>query len=154
MAKISSDTLRIAIILGVVLPGVGHMYLGQINRGIKIVMLLIFTGTVSAVLFSYVNTVINMLVSQGPSPALELERTYILNIVAPAISLIPLIVWVWQVRDLRQIIKKLAGYSIDQLEPPLLEMGINDSKEGITCPACGRSKDKESQICGYCGFRL
>lgn len=146
MVKISSDTLRMAIILGVVLPGVGHMYLGQINRGIKIVLLLIFSGTVSAVLFSYVNTVINMLVSQGP--------LFIVNLVAPAISLIPLIVWVWQIRDLRKIIKGLAGYSVDQLEPPLLEIGINDTKENITCPACGKPKDKESQECGYCGFRL
>jgi TM2 domain-containing membrane protein YozV len=152
MVKISSDTLRIAIILGVVLPGVGHMYLGQINRGIKIVLLLIFSGTVSAVLFSYVNTFISMLASQGPFT--ESDPYFIVNLVAPAISLIPLIVWVWQVRDLRKIIKGLAGYSIDQLEPPLLEVGITDPKENITCPACGKSKDKESQVCGYCGFRL
>jgi hypothetical protein len=144
MVEISSDTLRMAIILGVVLPGVGHMYLGQVKRGIKIVIALVLSGTISGVAFSYFVNVTNT----------GFDSTFVINLISPAISLIPLIVWVWQIRDLRRVIKRMTGHSIEELEPPHLEGESYSPKEISICPDCGKSINKNLQICDNCGFKL
>lgn len=141
MVEISSDTLRMAIILGVVLPGVGHMYLGQIKQGIKIVIVLVLSGTISGVAFSYFANIIG-------------GSDFVISLIAPAISLIPLIVWIWQIRDLRRIIKRLTGHSVEELEPPHLETATHNPNETSVCPDCGKSVSKSLQICDNCGFKL
>jgi TM2 domain-containing membrane protein YozV len=146
MVKISSDTLRLAVILGVVVPGVGHIYLGQIKRGIKIVLLIILSGTLSAAIFSYLTTILNRFAIGGID--------FLFSLIAPAVSLIPIIVWVWQIRDLRRIIKKLTGYSVEELEPPTLEVGTVNLNNGTVCPSCGKGVNNESRICANCGLKL
>ena len=131
MVKMSSDTLRLAIILGVVLPGVGHIYLGQIKRGIKVVLLLIFSGSISGFL-----------------------QTFFPPIISPIVSFIPLIVWIWQIKDLRRIIKKLTGRSVEELEPPHLEIDPINPTDGNICQECGKRVNKESSVCDNCGLKL
>jgi hypothetical protein len=84
------------------------------------------------------------------------EITFISNIqnlIAPAISLIPLIVWIWQIRDPRQIIRKLTGRSVEELDPLHFEMEYSNPNDGIICQGCGKRVSKESIICDKCGFK-
>jgi hypothetical protein len=65
-----------------------------------------------------------------------------------------LIVWIWQIRDLRRIIKKLTGRSVEELEPPYLQVGGNNPSGEKICPSCRRHISIESTICDNCGFKL
>jgi hypothetical protein len=142
VAQVSSDTARLAIVLGAVLPGVGHLYIGKIKRGVYIILLLLVAGTVSTASFSLLYALFTNL-QDVPN---------LLNTISTVLVLIPIIVWVLQIRDLRGIIKKKIGYTIDELEPPHTEIKTDNPNDGTVCPGCGKQINKESKFCKNCGF--
>jgi hypothetical protein len=162
MTKISPDTLRLAIIVGVVLPGVGHIYLGQIKRGIYVVGLFIFIGIFSAALVPYIqNYLTTAYIIPGSRHTTPEEQqqiiqqaTTITTLSTTIVSIMPLIVWIWAIRDLRRIIKKNDWGPIDKLEPPELQVKPVNSHDGKFCQNCGNYVDKNSPTCNKCGFKF
>ena len=153
MAEISSDTARLAIVLGAVLPGIGHLYIGKIRRGVYVILILLFTGTVSSALYATFTNIIN---APGNSRLEDFSPPFgvifITNIIGPSLALIPLIAWVLQIRDLRKIIKKKIGRTIDELEPPHSEIKASNPNDGTVCSGCGRYINRESKVCNNCGL--
>src|SRR6476659_6669758 len=104
MSKIALDSVRLAIILGAILPGVGHIYLGEIKKGIRIIIIIILFGIVSNSFFQTFYSIFNTTLTIG---LIQLS------------TLIPLVIWIWQFKDLNKVIKKITGRSMEEIGPPL-----------------------------------
>ena|SRR5690348_2604440 len=110
LSNIISDKDRktIAIIMGVFVPGAGHILMGLTRRGIIIVISAVLLGYISSPLVSTLTRILEApafhLVPFNSSMAQIVDTAFgLINSISPTI--VPAIIWIWQLKDLLKITK-------------------------------------------------
>ena len=98
--KIGLSRKLIATILAIVIPGVGHIYLGAFKRGIGIVVTGIGLFLVSYPGFLGSNSVLSLNMTDG------ISMTTIVVLVLMMVGLGSIGFWIWQILDARKIAKQ------------------------------------------------
>jgi len=96
------DRTTLAIILGVFVPGAGHIYWSQVTewkllkKGIKIIIITVIAGIVGNVVAGItVNLIISLNYPLG---------NFLSLISVSIITLFPALIWIWQIMDLLKIL--------------------------------------------------
>jgi TM2 domain-containing membrane protein YozV len=118
--SISNRKLFLAIFLDMLLAGVGHMYIHRVKRGIIILVSAISIGIIINLIISYPFSLIS------------------------AVAF-----WLWQIYDLKQIVKNENKQSF--INAAAMHSG---SELENTCIKCGNSNPDGSAFCNKCGFVL
>lgn len=112
--KISKEKKTIAMILGVVVPGLGHIYLKNTLRGILILLsspYMLVLGVLYAIEYFSSISLYDQFMPAGNDLG-EIARILFLLFLA---WLIYIIIWLWQIRDLKENIFQIENSQIVQI---------------------------------------
>jgi hypothetical protein len=99
------DKRTIAMILGLLFPGAGHILINRVRRGIRIAIAFVTLSYVSGVIISFIVSTIPTL-REAPSEIL---------IPLTALGFIPsFALWLFQILDLSKIIRQLPVAAVNQ----------------------------------------
>lgn len=98
--KIGLSRNLIATVLAIVIPGIGHVYLGAFRRGIGILVAGIGLLLVSYPGFLGINSVLTSNMTQGMS------MTSIMVLALMMVGLGAIGFWIWQILDAKKIAKQ------------------------------------------------